>query len=53
MADITMCPGTGCERRESCYRFAATPSKYLQSRFMDAPQVDGECEYYLKNREAQ
>lgn len=31
MADITMCPGTGCPLRETCLRYMAEPSIVWQS----------------------
>lgn len=31
MVDITMCIGTGCPLRETCYRYTAEPNEYLQS----------------------
>ena len=31
MADISMCEGKGCERKETCYRFKATPNEHRQS----------------------
>ena len=31
MADITMCVGTGCPLRETCYRYTAEPNEYRQS----------------------
>jgi hypothetical protein len=50
MADITMCPGTDCPVRETCYRFTAKPSEHRQSYFFQPPggQEDGKftCEMY-------
>jgi len=47
MPDITMCDGTGCPRKESCYRFTANPSEYLQSYFETPPvKEDGNCDEY-------
>ena len=47
MPDITMCNGTGCPRKDSCYRHTAVPSEYRQSFFMNPPlKEDGSCEYY-------
>lgn len=31
MADISMCRGEGCLRREECYRFLAKPDREWQS----------------------
>lgn len=53
MPDITMCEGTGCPAKESCYRFTATPSEFRQSYFVEPPIKDGKCEYYWgENAEA-
>jgi hypothetical protein len=45
MPDITMCPGTFCPHKETCYRYTAKPSDY-QSYFMKPPIKEGKCEYY-------
>jgi hypothetical protein len=45
MPDITMCPGTNCPFKESCYRFTAKPNDY-QSYFIEPPFKDDECEMY-------
>jgi len=44
--DITMCKGTDCPAKESCYRFTATPNEFRQSYFMEPPIKDGKCEMY-------
>lgn len=50
--DITMCKGTDCPLKETCYRYKATPS-LLQSVFIDVPlKEDGTCDYYW-NRKTQ
>ena len=46
MADITMCKGTNCPQKETCYRFTAKPNEYRQSYFMEAPIKYGKCEMY-------
>lgn len=50
MADITLCPGTDCPIKESCYRFTAPASEYRQSYFFQPPgkTEDGKftCEMY-------
>ena len=46
MPDISMCPRTDCSKKETCYRFMATPCDY-QSYFVSSPiKEDGECDYY-------
>lgn len=51
MPDVTMCEGTGCPLRDSCYRYTATPSDFRQSYFTEKPYDDdsGECDYYWSN----
>jgi len=44
--DICMCLGTNCPYKESCYRFTAKPSEYMQSYFMNPPIKDGKCDMY-------
>jgi hypothetical protein len=47
MADMTMCPGDGCDRRASCYRHTASASKHAQSWFTVVPvEPDGSCRYW-------
>jgi hypothetical protein len=47
--DITKCSGTGCELRETCYRFKAVDSEYRQSYFSVPPnKSEKECEQYWK-----
>jgi hypothetical protein len=43
--DITMCPGTNCPHKETCYRYTAKPSEY-QSYFTEAPVKDEKCDMY-------
>jgi hypothetical protein len=55
MPDISMCPGGACKLKEICYRFKATPSKYMQSYFMEPPftvteRMSGqstECQHFI------
>jgi hypothetical protein len=44
--DITMCKGTDCPAKESCYRHTAKPSEFWQSWFMEPPIKDGKCDMY-------
>ena len=37
MADITKCEGKGCPLKETCYRFTAVDSKFMQSYFTETP----------------
>ena len=46
MPDITMCVGTNCPYKESCYRHTAKPSEFWQSYFMEPPIKDGKCDMY-------
>ena len=45
--DITMCSGQDCPLKETCYRFAATPSEFRQSYFLNIPynKETKTCEY--------
>lgn len=53
MPDITMCEGTGCPVKESCYRFTAEPNEFRQSYFATPPFKDGKCAlYWGENQEA-
>jgi len=48
MPDITLCEGTDCPLKETCYRYKATPSEYRQSYFQEPPynKEEGKCEHY-------
>jgi hypothetical protein len=46
MADITMCVGTDCPHKETCYRFMAKPNEYRQAYFTNPPIKDGKCDMY-------
>lgn len=43
--DITMCVGTDCPQKETCYRYTVKPSDY-QSYFINPPIKHGKCEMY-------
>lgn len=55
MADITMCTGEECDRKDRCYRYTAPVNKYRQSYFNYPPivkKMDGySCEYFWNNEE--
>ena len=49
-----MCDGAGCEAREKCYRFTATPNEFRQAymKFTELPKDDdGKCESFTPNFE--
>jgi hypothetical protein len=49
--DISMCLGGDCPLKHSCHRYAATPSRYMQSYFSDLPvETDGTCKYYWETK---
>ena len=53
MADITMCIGTNCPLKETCYRYRAVKDNYRQSMFVEVPfkitpMNTIECKYYWK-----
>jgi hypothetical protein len=50
-----MCTGDGCPLKDTCYRFKATPSEYMQAFFTKPPWTANEqmlpgvkvgCNYY-------
>lgn len=42
-----MCEGKGCPKKETCYRFTATPDTYWQAWFTATPTTENEeCPYY-------
>ena len=43
MPDITMCPGKGCEKKDSCYRHTATASTPYQYWAQFGPE---DCDHY-------
>lgn len=43
MPDIAMCFGEGCKKKETCYRFRATPNPYRQSYTKPNPET---CDMY-------
>ena len=52
MADITMCSGLNCPKKETCHRYAANKS-YWQSYFMEVPynKETDNCGFYWDNEE--
>ncbi|CAB4217426.1 hypothetical protein UFOVP1590_46 [uncultured Caudovirales phage] len=50
MADISKCPGTNCNSKESCYRFTAPSSVEWQSWFVAPPlkQEADVCEFFIE-----
>ena len=53
MADITMCLGQMCAKKETCYRFTATPNEHRQSYFVAPPisMLTGECEMFIEDKD--
>ena len=49
MPDITMCSGTNCELKTTCYRYLATPSKFRQSYFANPPTRNDKCSEYWED----
>lgn len=51
MADISMCGGEGCDRRQRCHRFTAIPNPFRQSYLV--PKTPGDqCEHFWNNDDA-
>ena len=48
MADITMCRGEMCAKKDTCYRYTAPINEYRQAFFIVPPinRLSGECEHY-------
>lgn len=48
MADITMCKGEMCAKKETCYRYTAPVNEYRQSYFVASPinMLSGKCNEY-------
>lgn len=48
MADITMCEGVDCPKKDNCYRHKAIANPYRQSYFIVIPfdKETKECEYF-------
>lgn len=51
MADITMCKGTNCKNRGTCYRFTAPVNEFRQSFFISIPlnEQTGQCDHFWDN----
>lgn len=50
MADLTMCLGTYCRRKEHCYRYTAPVNPWRQSYFVEVPlQEDESCVHFIPN----
>ena len=46
MTDISKCQGTGCQKKEQCYRFLAKSSPYQPYLI---PESVESCKYFLVN----
>lgn len=55
MSDISKCKGTKCPLRETCYRYTAKASEFMQSYFVGTPydKKDKDCEYYWETKESE
>jgi hypothetical protein len=52
MADITMCEGNDCPKKQQCYRFTAEKNPYRQAYFFQHPlQKNGDCDEFIKIHE--
>lgn len=47
MADITICAGSECTKREECYRFKATPSMWQTYSAEFRQDENGDCDYFI------
>lgn len=50
VADITMCKGEGCKKKDKCLRHTAKANEYRQSYFVILPinKKNNKCEYFWK-----
>ncbi len=48
MADISKCVGTGCPKKETCYRYRAPSNDFWQAYLTEVPynHVTEHCEHY-------
>ncbi len=48
MPDMSMCKGTDCPLKDTCYRYKAIASEFRQSYFFDLPynKEEEKCDYY-------
>lgn len=46
MADITMCFGDGCNKKEKCWRFLAPETPHWQSYFVESPNDGENCKQF-------
>jgi hypothetical protein len=55
MPDITMCQNKLCPSKDTCYRFTATPDKYLQAwaDFKPLNPWEDKCSSYIEDRRKQ
>lgn len=51
MADITMCVGNGCPKKDDCYRYTAVKNEYRQAYFVSLPYDfdTDKCELFTPN----
>jgi hypothetical protein len=52
VADITMCKGEGCLKKDDCYRHTALANPHRQSYFIESP-IDKEsfiCKHFIDRR---
>lgn len=49
MPDIAMCNGYDCSIKETCYRYTAKPSEWIQNYFLRDPrETDGSCNHFIE-----
>jgi hypothetical protein len=47
MGDFTYCKGTGCELKETCFRFKWKLKSDREWCFIIPPIENGQCDYYI------
>lgn len=51
MPDISKCSNKLCTLKEKCYRFTCKPNEYWQSYAEFSQDDEGDCEYFISNKE--
>lgn len=51
MLDIAKCKGDDCPLKEKCHRYTDKGELLNQSYLMISPYKDGECDYFVDNKD--
>jgi hypothetical protein len=52
MPDMSMCEGTDCPLKETCYRYTAMANEFRQTYLFDIPfdKEKGKCDFYWPSK---